>query len=440
MKTIARTILIVAALALALPQPSRAQMSAGNEPRRPSADAWEFMKYGEIHPSLYTGTLSLSIPFYTYKDPDFELPISFDYATTGHIPNVVSGILGPDWTLNLGGVITREVRGLPDDKSHNIDTGGGTIYTEGYLSIHKSAMDISQATLYTANDGRIGDELCYWLFPSGGADGRWRFSGKEWQAEPAGLPLLDFGARMYDPATASWLSQDPMAEKYPFLSPYSYCAGDPVNLVDPYGMDIWELNSFGKVINIRLDTSEDRIDMMKQDSDGEYFRDYTIDDTGELKYKSISFNYGTFTNKQTKDYSEFTSRDFNSSISLFRFLSVNTSVEFGLIETKDDGGIVRTNYSLNSVDITQEAMKQDKLGSTIMSIIHSHPKNSIPSGFSDGKVVGDKLAAQKLQKSKGYIINHYVYRPKDDYLVGYTGQGIIPGIMCWEWIYPDYVK
>lgn len=143
MKTIARTILIVAALTLALPQPSRAQMSAGNEPQRPSADAWEFMKYGEIHPSLYTGTLSLSIPFYTYKDPDFELPISFDYATTGHIPNVVSGILGPDWTLNLGGVITREVRGLPDDKSHNIDTGGGTIYAEGYLSIHKSAMDIS---------------------------------------------------------------------------------------------------------------------------------------------------------------------------------------------------------------------------------------------------------------------------------------------------------
>ena len=73
---------------------------------------------------------------------------------------------------------------------------------------------------------------------TGGADGRWRFSGKEWQAEPAGLPLLDFGARMYDPATASWLSQGPMAEKYPFLSPYSYCAGDPVNLVDEEGRRI----------------------------------------------------------------------------------------------------------------------------------------------------------------------------------------------------------
>lgn len=73
---------------------------------------------------------------------------------------------------------------------------------------------------------------------TGGADSRWRFSGKEWQAEPAGLPLLDFGARMYDPATASWLSQDPMAEKYPSLSPYSYCAGDPIGLIDEEGKRI----------------------------------------------------------------------------------------------------------------------------------------------------------------------------------------------------------
>lgn len=27
--------------------------------------------------------------------------------------------------------------------------------------------------------------------------------------------------------SASRLSRDPMAEKYPSLSPYSYCAGDP---------------------------------------------------------------------------------------------------------------------------------------------------------------------------------------------------------------------
>ena len=39
-------------------------------------------------------------------------------------------------------------------------------------------------------------------------------------------------------STAVWLSQDPMAEKYPSLSPYSYCAGDPVNLIDEEGRRI----------------------------------------------------------------------------------------------------------------------------------------------------------------------------------------------------------
>lgn len=34
-----------------------------------------------------------------------------------------------------------------------------------------------------------------------------------------------------------WLSVDPMADKYPGLSPYNYCAWNPVELVDPDGRD-----------------------------------------------------------------------------------------------------------------------------------------------------------------------------------------------------------
>ena len=33
------------------------------------------------------------------------------------------------------------------------------------------------------------------------------------------------------------MSVDPLAEKYPNISPYAYCAGNPVNAVDPDGMD-----------------------------------------------------------------------------------------------------------------------------------------------------------------------------------------------------------
>ena len=78
---------------------------------------------------------------------------------------------------------------------------------------------------------------------------RYRFGGKEIAgqkvntttgapAAAAGSPYLDFGARVYDPRTAAWLSQDPLSEKYYSISPYAYCAGNPVNLVDPDGLDV----------------------------------------------------------------------------------------------------------------------------------------------------------------------------------------------------------
>ena len=40
---------------------------------------------------------------------------------------------------------------------------------------------------------------------------------------------------MYDPKLVRWNTYDPMAEKYYGINPYVYCAGDPVNLVDPKG-------------------------------------------------------------------------------------------------------------------------------------------------------------------------------------------------------------
>ena len=68
---------------------------------------------------------------------------------------------------------------------------------------------------------------------------RWLFSGKESQSFlSAAIPLLDFGARMYDPLTARWTAQDPLAEKYYAVSPYAYCEGMPVNLIDRLGKEV----------------------------------------------------------------------------------------------------------------------------------------------------------------------------------------------------------
>ncbi len=60
---------------------------------------------------------------------------------------------------------------------------------------------------------------------------RYRFGGLD-------LALSDFGARFYDPFSARWTTRDPLASKYHSWSPYNYCAGNPVNVVDPDGMVI----------------------------------------------------------------------------------------------------------------------------------------------------------------------------------------------------------
>ena len=49
-----------------------------------------------------------------------------------------------------------------------------------------------------------------------------------------------FGARYMDHELMTmWLSVDPMANKYPNISPYAYCAWNPVKLVDSDGNEPW---------------------------------------------------------------------------------------------------------------------------------------------------------------------------------------------------------
>ena len=68
---------------------------------------------------------------------------------------------------------------------------------------------------------------------------RFSFSAKERDAETG---LSYFGARYYSSDLSIWLSVDPMSDKYPSLSPYVYCADNPVRCVDPDGEDWYDSN------------------------------------------------------------------------------------------------------------------------------------------------------------------------------------------------------
>ena len=65
-----------------------------------------------------------------------------------------------------------------------------------------------------------------------------------------------FGARYMDHELMTmWLSVDPMADKYPSISPYAYCSWNPVKLIDPDGNEdvIYLVNLQGKNQKVDVD-------------------------------------------------------------------------------------------------------------------------------------------------------------------------------------------
>ena len=83
----------------------------------PSPSAFKFSTYGNIPLNGSTGGFSYSVPLYTVTDKDISLPITLDYYSNGVKIDELAGIVGTDWSLNAGGVISRVMRGKPDENS-----------------------------------------------------------------------------------------------------------------------------------------------------------------------------------------------------------------------------------------------------------------------------------------------------------------------------------
>lgn len=64
----------------------------------------------------------------------------------------------------------------------------------------------------------------------------YKFNCKE-QDEESGL--FYYGARYYDPRTSVFYGVDPLTEKRPWESPFTYCGNNPIVRIDPNGM-IWK--------------------------------------------------------------------------------------------------------------------------------------------------------------------------------------------------------
>ncbi len=132
--------------------------------------------------------------------------------------------------------------------------GGETVrlrdlwHVRDHLGSVRAVVDISEHNGATDVKDRLLEENDYMAFgtrfsPYPGApamsDNRYRYGGKEDQSF-AGLPYIDYGARMYDPYAARWNATDPMAYVNISYSTYLFCSDNPICRVDENGQ--WDVS------------------------------------------------------------------------------------------------------------------------------------------------------------------------------------------------------
>lgn len=146
---------------------------------------------------------------------------------------------------------------------------------------------------------------------------RFTFTGKE-RDEETGYGY--FGARYMDyELMTSWLSVDPLADKYPSISPYAYCAWNPVKLIDPDGKEIdeYKLNTTDGTLKLTKKTA-DNFDVIYTDNSDEPY----LVSKGVLNGKNVGDDI-------SKTGFSATNGKHQEGIDLMWFISSSTNIELG---------------------------------------------------------------------------------------------------------------
>ncbi len=117
-----------------------------------SPEAGRLGTYGEVPINLSTGQIGFQVPFYTIEERGYSWPISLSYNFKGLVYEDKPSVTGLGWNLQAGGVITREVRGIPDE--HPNGYYGSNDVLGRYLEPYFQTNTITRAT---ANQLTIGD-------------------------------------------------------------------------------------------------------------------------------------------------------------------------------------------------------------------------------------------------------------------------------------------
>ena len=264
---------------------------------------------------------------------------------------------------------------------------------------------------------------------------RWLFSGKESQSFLyANIPLLDFGARMYNPTIARWTTADPLSEKYYGISPYVYCLGNPISIIDPNGMDIWTMDEKGNVVWVK-ESDDHRLYYMN--NDGLLSDDYvSVSDRSildDLTKTEAKVDGGAKVSSHTSK------TGINDIFKVFKFASDKTKVEWA-VHRNGDTYTIGTGHNSYSASSWEDYTK-DKPNATL----HSHPginaivdDETYSMGYGATQYDNDQNKVKRDINQNGIKSRkNYVYFPNSGrlYNVGYNNAIFIKNVRSYKSFY-----
>ncbi len=99
----------------------------------PSPEAAALIKHSQMDVSLYTGAPNISVPFHTISYKGVNVSVGISYNSGGIKVGDIASWAGLGWNLNAGGLVSRSIRGIPDDA-----------ITNGYMSTTYTVEDLFQ--------------------------------------------------------------------------------------------------------------------------------------------------------------------------------------------------------------------------------------------------------------------------------------------------------
>ena len=236
-----------------------------------------------------------------------------------------------------------------------------------------------------------------------------------------GLDEYFFGARTLFAPINRFNQPDPLCEEYYHISPYAYCANNFINALDPTGMDIWEINNKGRVVNHIETTEHDAF--------------YMVDKKGiRIKDKELIFKYGTvesfksqyFDKEKNLSFDYYNVKGDSNGKQLFEFFATNTSVEWSqlLLGKNETNGL--NIISTSHMNDTEKGIiflynKQYKYGYTIRGHIHNHFQNKNPSS---NDVENAKIISHNHQMLGRKIPFFKIFIPKNQEYTDYNKNSV----------------